>query len=126
VPQTFLLPVLILIPIFAYRFANRKFPHHVFGITGAAFGAIVSPMSMGLYSLFFFSPIGLIPGIVGLVLITIHEPPGFHLVIRFGLDQGAEVASSPTLQLIIEAINAVIWSAFYGLIGFVADYIEQD
>lgn len=119
------LPALLLIPIFAYRFARRKLPHRVFVITGATFGAIVSPVSMGLYSWFFLSPLGLIPGFVGLVLESIHGPPGFHLAISLGLVRGVEVASDPAQQAIIEVINAIVWSLFYGLLGYVVDYVRN-
>lgn len=122
---TLFLPVLILVPIFAYRLARRKVPRHIFGITGAAFGAIVSPFGLGLYSWFFLAPIGLIPGVVGLALVSIHGLPGFQLAIGLGLVRGVEVATDPAQQVIIEVLNAVVWSSCYGLLGYAVDYIRN-
>lgn len=120
-----LFPALILVPFFAYRFARRRVPRHVFGITGAAFGAIVSPFSTGLYSWFFLSPFLVLPGIMGLVLAFIHGPPGFYLGIYLGLVRGIEVASHPAQKVIIEVINAVVWGICYGLVGYMVDYVRN-
>ena len=122
---TLFLPALILIPFFAYRIARHKTPQYKFCIAGASFGTIVSPFGMGLYSWFFLSPWALVPGVLGLVLTLIHGSPGFQLAIKFGLARGIEVASSTTQQLIIEIINAVVWSIVYGLLGYAVDFFRN-
>lgn len=118
-----LLTFLILVPIVVYRVARRRLPRHAFGIAGVAYGAIVTPWAFGLYSWFFLSPLGVIPGFLGLALVTIHEPPGFHLAVHWGLVPRGEVVSGVAQHLIVEAINAFVWSICYGSLGHGIDYV---
>ena len=120
-----LLTFLILVPIVAYRVARRRLPRHAFGIAGAAYGAIVTPWAFGLYSWFFLSPLGVIPGFLGLALVTIHEPPGFYLAVHWGLVPRGEVVSGIVQHLIVEVINAFVWSIFYGSLGHGIDYVRN-
>lgn len=120
-----LLTFLILVPIVAYRLARSRLPRHVFCITGVAFGVIVAPWSLGLYSWFFLSPIGFIPGMLGLMLVSVHETPGFQIAIGLGLVQGVEVASDLKQHAVVEVVNAVFWALCYGLVGYVVDYVRN-
>jgi len=120
-----LLTFLILVPIVAYRVARRRLPRHAFGIVGAAFGVIASPWAFGLYSWFFLSPFGAIPGFLGLALVSIHEPPGFHLAVHWGLIPRGEVVSGIAQRLAVEAINAFVWSICYGSLGYGIDYVRN-
>ena len=113
-----LLTLLILLPLFAYWFTRHYAHGHRFWITGTMFGAVVSPWALGLYSCFFLSPFGVIPGFLGLVLVLIREPPGFELAVHFGVLPRGEIVSGITQHLIVETINAVVWSVCYGVLGY--------
>ena len=119
IPMT--LTLLIGIPIFVYWIARRKQSRNVFLATGIAFGAVASPWSFGLYSWFFVSPLGAILGFPGLILVALHEFPGFHLSIYMGLVPKGQIVDGISQGLIIETINAIVWSIFYGFVGYLID-----
>lgn len=119
----YLLVLLILVPIAGYWLARRHFPKHVFRVVGVAFGAIVSPWALGLYSLYYWSPWGVVPGFLGLALTLVHGVPGFKLAIWFGLIPSG-VVSEIQSQLVIELLNGLIWGVIYGLVGFAVDKIR--
>lgn len=119
------LSALIIFPLIVYRVSRRYIPRHKFLVLGIAFGVIVAPFSLGLYSWFHFSPLGVIPGIVGLVMVLVHEPPGFQLATHLGMIHGVEVSSDIMQHVIVEACNSVIWSFVYGLLGAAIDYFRN-
>jgi hypothetical protein len=118
-----LMVFLILVPIAAYWLARRRFPKHVYRVVGIAFGAVFSPWAAGLYSLYFLSPWGLVPGMVGLALMLVHGVPGFELATYFGLIPPT-VVSGLRSNVVIELLNGVVWAAIYGLLGFAVDRIR--
>jgi len=121
----FVLPVLlVLLPISVYVVARRELRGHIAALTGAAFGAVVSPWSMGLYGCYFLSPWCLVPGMAGLALMLIHGPPGFKLAVWVGLIPPG-VVSGMRSRLVIESINGVIWGTTYGALGMVIDRIRN-
>ena len=115
-----LLAVLILIPFIGYLTARRIAPTHRFLILGVAFGAIVSPWALGMYSFYFWSTWGLVPGFIGLALMLLHGPPGFKLAILLGAIP-AGVVSDESSNVIIESINGIVWALVYGFVGFTID-----
>ena len=118
--QPFFLSLLILIPIFSYFVTRRKFPDFLGRAVGASFGAIVSPWALGLYSFYFLSPWGVVPGMLGLVLTLVHGVPGFKIAVALELIP-REVVSGMASQVIIESINGAVWALLYGLIGLTID-----
>jgi hypothetical protein len=115
------LTLLIGIPIFVYWVAHRRQSRNVFLATGIAFGTVVTPWSFGLYSWFFVGSLGAILGFPGLILALLHESPGFHLSIYTGLVPKGQVVDGISQRLIIETINAIVWSICYGLVGYLID-----
>ena len=122
--QPFLFALLILIPIFTYFVARRRFPHFVGCSVGASFGAIVSPWALGLYSFYFLSPWGVAPGMLGLVLVLIHGAPGFKIAVTLELIPRG-VVSGITSQVIVESINGLFWALVYGLLGLAIDKLRK-
>lgn len=121
-----LLTLLILVPIAAFRMARRRMPRHAFGLAGAAFGAIVAPWAIGLHAWYFLSPFGIVPGLPGLVLGLVHGAPGYYLAAYWGLIPSDGVVSAGVADnLIIAAINAILWSIVYGLLGHGVDHVRN-
>jgi hypothetical protein len=120
-----LLNGLIVLPVVSYLVVRHICPRRVFLFTGAIFGAIVSPWSLGLYSWFHVSSFGLIPGFFGLMMTLVHKPPGFQLAVRFGIVRGIEVSSDPIQYALVEVINGIIWAFCYGVFGCMVDYFRN-
>jgi hypothetical protein len=116
-----LLILLFLAPVIAYWLARRHIPKRVFTVAGAAFGAVVSPLALGLYSLYHLSAWGLVPGFIGLALTLVHGVPGFMLAVYANLIPSGVVVDDLRSTLIIEFINGMVWALAYGLVGAVID-----
>ncbi len=116
----FLLLLLWLIPVVVAVISRRYARPSLWRNTGIAFGLVVSPATLGLYALYFLGPIAALLGIVALPLHLLHGSPGYELAVRFGLVPSHTVVEG-FMHLPIEAINGVIWSIVYGLVGWGID-----
>jgi succinate dehydrogenase hydrophobic anchor subunit len=119
--ELLLLNILIVLPVAAWYITRRSFPLHTWATTGTSFGAVISPLSMGLYATFFASPWGLVTGLLGLVSVMIHGAVGYNVAIYLGLIQSHTVVSGLQQHIYIEFINAIAWGAVYGLMGWGID-----
>ena len=93
-------------------------------IRGISFGLVVSPASMGLYTLYFVGPIAAISGMVGLVLTMLHESVGYNLAITFNLiPSHTVITGSERLPVVI--INSFFWAFIYGFLGLTWGYFKN-
>ena len=77
---------LLLFPVAVFFFVRKRLPQHLFLLCGLAFGAVVSPASMGLYGLYFIGPIPAVIGmLIGLPLSLFHGVPGYEIALWTGL-----------------------------------------
>lgn len=116
----FLLLLLWLLPIIVAVISRRYARSHLWRNTGIAFGLVVSPATLGLYSLYFLGPIAAILGLIGLPLHLLHGAPGYELAVRFGFVPSHTVVEG-FMHAPIESLNAVIWATVYGLVGWGID-----
>jgi hypothetical protein len=114
--MTLLLLLLTLVPIAAWRWARRRRNAQRWRITGTAFGAIVWPLCIGLYATYIIFPLG---GMLGLTAGLIHNAPGYEIAAFVGLvgDKAVEGID----HLWISGVNAIIWGAVYGTLGWLID-----
>jgi len=84
---------------------------------------VISPASLGLYALYFLGPIAAIPGMAGLALTLFHGAPGYDLSVAMGFVPSRTVVDG-SLQASIEALNAGVWAAVYGTLGWLIDAIR--
>ena len=119
-----LLLLLAIVPIAAYRFASRRYPAHLFLVTGLALGSVIAPFSLGLYGVYFIPYVGLLPGMLGLLLVMIHSAPGFHLARLLGIVSPAEIIAGNGEPLFV-LLNALIWAFVYGSLGALIDRMRQ-
>ena len=119
--ELLLLNLLIVLPVTAWYISRRSFPMHTWATIGVSLGAVISPLSMGLYATFFASPWGLVTGILGLVSVMLHGAVGYNVAIYLGLVQSHTVVSELQQHFNIETINAIAWGVVYGLLGWGID-----
>jgi hypothetical protein len=112
---------LVAIPYVVYRWAKTNRPTKIGVLTGASFGLVVSPMSLGVYLLGFLLPVfGMPLAFVGGAVALLHGTPGYQLSILLGFNElGVVVHGSGTVW--IEVLNGVFWSPIYGVVGFFLD-----
>jgi hypothetical protein len=121
--MTYLLTLLIIAPALTFWYARRRRPTNTFAVSGFVFGVVVSPWALGLYSLYYLSPWGIVPGLVGLVMTLVHGEPGFVVASHLGwIPVG--VVSEFKSQAVVEAINAFVWAAVYGTLGLAIDRVR--
>ena len=58
---------------------------------------------------------------LGLLLVMVHEVPGFHLAVGLGFVPAGKVVSGFAQHAIVEVLNGVVWLVCYGLLGYVID-----
>ena len=124
-PMPFLI-FLWLVPVAALLLSRRLAPSFLWRITGVCFGAVVSPASLGLYSLYFVGPAAalFVLGMLGLLLMLLHGTPGYYLAILLGFVPAGTVVDG-RLNMYIELPNAIIWGTAYGSLGWVIDLIRN-
>jgi hypothetical protein len=116
-----LLILLAIVPLATWRYARRHAPRHLWMATGIAFGLIVSPLSLGLYSTYFAGPFGFPTGMLGLASTLFHGAPGYELAIWLRLLPSHQVVSGAG-NFYVELLNGVIWAFVYGFVGAMVDW----
>lgn len=115
-----LLILLIILPVATYLWARKNKPEKKFFITLLAFGLIITPLSMGLYSTYFLGPAGIVTGMIGLISSMFHTVPGYQLSLSLGFIPRGEVVRGSS-QIIVIIFNGVFWASVYGAIGYGVD-----
>ncbi|MGV1098279.1 hypothetical protein ACUUL3_02585 [Thiovibrio sp. JS02] len=115
--MTQLLVLLALIPISCLMLSKNLHPKDRWLLFGAAFGTVVSPVSYGLIGFTSLPVLGKLLGLIGLMANLIHGSLGYFFLQSIGL-----LADGLTLKwsqlLMIHMVNALIWSSYYGMIGY--------
>ena len=115
--MTQLLILLAIIPIATYLFTKKFHPKDRWLFFGVAFGTVISPVSYGLMQFTSMPVIGKLLGLVGLMTNLIHGSLGYFFLESIGLLAGG--APLQTSQFfMIHMVNALIWSSYYGMIGY--------
>jgi hypothetical protein len=119
-----LLALLLVIPSAAAYWSRRRYGRTSWSLTGAAFGCIAAPASLGLYGTFFISPWFVVTGLLGLLLTMLHGPPGYYLCIWLGF-LPARTLITGSANIPLEVANGLIWAAVYGLVGLAVDRLRR-
>jgi hypothetical protein len=119
-----LLLSLWLIPACTLVLALQLRPSRLWLITGIAFGAVVSPASMGLYELYFVGPLPALIGMfVGLPLMMLHSGPGYTIALWLGLIPPRTVVDG-SQHFTLWVLDGLVWASVYGLIGWAVDSLR--
>lgn len=115
--MTQLLIVLAIIPVACFQLSKKLHPKDRWLLFGVAFGTVVSPVSYGLMEFTSVPVIGKLLGLIGLMANLIHGSLGYFFLQSIGLlAEGSPLLGSQLLM--IHMVNALIWSSYYGMIGY--------
>jgi hypothetical protein len=114
------LSLLLLLPLVVYQIAKRVHPNRTWAATGLSFGLIIAPASLSLYTFYFASYLGFLPGMVGLLSSFVHGVPGFEIATALRL-RNVDTIVSDQEGFIIEIINGLFWGIVYGTLGHLLD-----
>jgi len=112
-----LLILLAIIPLACFQFSKKLHPKDRWLLFGAALGTVISPVSYGLIEFTSMPVIGKLLGLVGLMANLIHGSLGYFFLESVGLLAGGFPLKGSQL-LMIHMVNALIWSSYYGMIGY--------
>jgi len=119
-----LLLALVLVPIAARVWAKWRLPQYSGTATGVGFGLVASPLSLGLYATYFLGPLGIVTGMAGLVLVTLHGTPGYNIAVWLGIVPSHTVVKGAS-SFYVEAVNGLFWAPIYGALGWVIDRVRR-
>lgn len=122
------LNALILVPISVYFWARSYRPEHKYSCSGAAFGFIIVPFSMGLYILIYLVPnvVGYVLGMMGYFSTFFHSSFGYDLSVFFGFLEPKEVVNGLNHYVIIYLVEGIVWGLAYGCVGYGIDtYLKR-
>jgi len=115
--MTQLLVLLAVIPLACLQFSKKLHPKDRWLLFGVAFGTVISPASYGLMAFTSMPVIGKLLGLIGLMTNLIHGSLGYFFLQSLGLlAEGATLQASQLVM--IHMVNALIWSSYYGMIGY--------
>ncbi len=112
--------LLATLPLAAWYWSKKNRPAQRFFFTFWAFGLIVTPFSLGLYSTYFWGPYGVVTGTIGSLAYHFHDSAGYYLLLNSGLMSSGDTVQG-ALRIKSDIANAVIWSLLYGVIGYALD-----
>lgn len=118
--MSYLLVLLTIVPVSFFHLFKVFSPKRRWMYTGVALGLVIAPISYGLIKFTFVPVVGALLGFVGLFFNMIHGSVGYFCLISVGMVEPSAVLSVSELVM-INLLNAAIWSFYYGIIGFNID-----
>lgn len=112
--------LLAIIPLSVFHLSKMMKPRRRWLLSGFATGLVIAPVSMGLIEFTYVPIIGKALGLVGVVGNLIHGSIGYFFLVTFGgLEPGVLLSTSQLIT--INLVNAGIWGAYYGMVGYNID-----
>ncbi len=115
-----LLIFLAIIPIACFQLAKMYAPCRLWLLTGLTAGLVIAPVSQGLVEYTLIPVIGGYIGIIGTMCNLIHGSVGYLFLGAMGTFEPGVVLNSSQL-IVMNAVNAVIWTIYYGVVGYRMD-----
>jgi hypothetical protein len=112
--------LLAIIPLATFQL-TKKFNHkNRWMLFGISLGLFIAPISFGLLEYTYIPVIGKILGFIGLIANLTHGSVGYFCLIGSGIISPDEIISASQL-IMINLVNAVLFSYCYGIIGYSID-----
>lgn len=118
--MTTLLLLLAILPLATYNLSKVLGSKHRWLLTGVTMGMVIAPVSLALVQMTYIPIVGKLLGLVGLVTNLIHGSVGYFGLMTFGVIEPGTILVGSEL-LVINLVNALIWSLYYGTIGYNMD-----
>ncbi|MEN8258410.1 MAG: hypothetical protein ABFS09_11170 [Thermodesulfobacteriota bacterium] len=111
---------LAIIPIACFQLAKMYAPCRLWLLTGLSAGLVIAPVSQGLVEYTLIPVIGGCIGIIGTMFNLVHGSVGYFFLAALGTFESGTVLNASELAL-MNVINAVIWTTYYGVVGYRMD-----
>jgi hypothetical protein len=115
-----LLLLLAIIPLSCFNLATTFKSKHRWLFTGISLGIVIAPVSLALIKFAYVPVIGKLISVIGLITNLIHGSVGYFILMTIGVMEPGGVLSGPNL-ILINIVNALIWSTYYGMLGYNID-----
>lgn len=111
---------LAIIPIVTFQLTKMFAPNRLWVLTGIAAGLVIAPLSQGLVEYSLIPVVGGVIGIFGAIFNMIHGSVGYFFLGAIGTFEPGTVLNVSEL-ILMNVVNAVIWTSYYGIFGFRMD-----
>jgi len=94
-------------------------------LCGISVGLVIAPVSFGLLQFAYMPVIGELLGLIGLIANLTHGTIGYFCLVGSGIIAPDALITSSGLVM-INLINAVLFSYCYGMIGYAIDRRQEE
>jgi hypothetical protein len=115
-----LLLLLAIIPLSCFNLTTIFKAKYRWLLTGISLGVVIAPVSLALIKFSYIPVIGKLVGVIGMITNLIHGSVGYFILMTFGVMEPGAVLEGTNL-IFINIVNAVIWSTYYGMLGYNID-----
>lgn len=112
--------LLAIIPLACFQLTKILNSKHRWLFCGVSVGLVIAPVSFGLLQFTYLPVIGKILGYIGLIANLTHGSIGYFCLVGSGLLEPG-IAISASQLVMINIVNAVLFSYAYGMIGYAID-----
>lgn len=120
-----LLIFLTIIPLSCYQLTKIFPTPRRWMLCGVLIGMVIAPISFGLVQFTYVPVIGKIIGFIGLIFNLTHGSVGYFCLIGSGVIDTGFILSTSQLVM-INIVNAVLFSYCYGMVGHFFDKVIQE
>jgi hypothetical protein len=92
-------------------------------ICGVAFGLVIAPIGFALLHFTYIPLLGKLLGLIGLLSNLIHGSVGYFCLVGSGVISTG-VSLTATQFILVNLVNALLFSYFYGTVGYLLDQAE--
>ncbi|MFZ5766732.1 MAG: hypothetical protein ACOY4H_14230 [Thermodesulfobacteriota bacterium] len=112
--------LLAIIPLACFQLTKIYKMRHRWLLCGIATGAVIAPVSFGLLQFTYIPVVGKLLGFIGLIANLTHGSVGYFCLVGSGIIEPGAIITATQLVM-INMVNAVLFSYCYGMIGYAID-----
>ncbi|MFH1215570.1 MAG: hypothetical protein V1706_03610 [Pseudomonadota bacterium] len=112
--------LLAIIPLACFQLTKIYKMKNRWLLNGISMGLVIAPVSFGLLQFTYIPIIGKMLGFVGLIANLTHGSIGYFCLVGSGIIESTALITATELVM-INLVNAVLFSYCYGMIGYAVD-----